>query len=269
MSELIVEGHLVPWEVLHKALPDSSLNDFEFGLPLFLKGKDSKDDVSGRRFVQGVASTPDKDLQNEYVIQKGLDLRYFLSHGYYNDDHKPGFENKVGQPTIGVIKTVKDSDQKSILGLWTKGYLWVKGFHPGADHIWELGQALEASGADRQLGFSIQGKVLTREGSRILKAWVQDVAITPSPVNTSTWMELVQDMDKSLWATSKDVEDVKKGISGVNWENIPVIGEPEQRSPSLITSGINFAYNQFLSAGHTAKESRGRALAATARGLLD
>jgi len=262
---LLIKSHVAPWELLHKALPDSSLDEFQFGLPLFTKGVD---DVSGRRFVQGVASTPDKDLQDEYVIQKGLDLRYFLKHGYYNDDHKPGFENKVGQPTEALIKKVKDRAGKSLLGLWTRGYLWVKGTHSGADHIWDLAQALEASGSDRQLGFSIQGKVLTREGSRILKAWVQDIAITPSPVNTETWMELVRDIDKSLWATSQDVADVKKGLSSARWDDVVLVGEPEQQSPSMVSDNINIAYQQLRSAGYSAEASRGRALAVVARGLL-
>lgn len=265
MHPSVMKGHITPWEMLHKALPDSSLADFELGMPLMTKGKD---DVSGRRFVQGVASTPDKDLQNEYVIQKGLDLRYFLKHGYYNDDHKPGFENKVGQPTEAEIKRVTDSHGKSLLGLWTRGYLWVKGFHDGADHIWSLAKALEASGSDRQLGFSIQGKVLTREGSRILKAWIQDIAITPSPVNTATWMELVNDMDKSLWASAKDVEDVKKGLSGLSWDNIPLVGEPEQHGDSYITEGVNYLYTQLVNSGYSAKQSRSRALATVAKSLL-
>lgn len=261
----IVPAHITPWELLHKSLPDSVLDEFEFGMPLFLKGKD---DVSGRRIIQGVASTPDKDLQDEYVIQKGLDLRYFLKHGFYNDDHKPGFENKVGQPTLAVIKKVKDKNGKNVLGLWNKGYLWVKGSHEGADHIWELGQALEASGSDRQLGFSIQGKVLTREGSRIIKAWVQDIAITPSPVNTATWMELVHDIGKGLNVATRDVEDIQKGLSSINWENVEIVGEPEMSTSSYISDNIESICKRFQKAGHSATESRNRALATAVHALL-
>ena len=240
---------------------------FEFWLPLDMsksleitkaRGRQKIEDQS--RWIEGIASTDHKDLQNENVVQSGIEFAYFIEYGYYNNDHKPGFENKVGEPTEA--KITKD-------GLWTKGYLWVKDFHPGADSIWELAQALEASGSDRQLGFSIQGKVLTREGTRILKAWVQDIAITPSPVNTATWMELVKDMGKSLWATAKDVDDVKKGLSSVRWEDVPLVGEPDVERPGLVTEGINFVYEQLLSTGYSPTESRSRALASVARGLLD
>jgi hypothetical protein len=191
-----------PWELLQKALPGTRLKQFEFELPALTKGADQV----GRRFIEGVASTPAKDLQNETVVQKGMDLRYFLKHGYFNNDHKPGFKNKVGEPTHAEIKRIKDHSGKSVLGLWVEGYLWPKNAHQVADDIWELARALKASGSKRSLGFSIQGKVLERDGQKILKAWIQDVAITPSPVNTRTWMELVTDINKS-WESFEEYED--------------------------------------------------------------
>lgn len=187
------ETSCTPWDFLQKALPDTRLKRFEFEVPALTKGADQV----GRRFIEGVASTPAKDLQNETVVQKGMDLRYFLKHGYFNNDHKPGFKNKVGEPTHAEIKRIKDHSGKSVLCLWVEGYLWPKGAHQVADDIWELARALKASGSDRSLGFSIQGKVLERDGQKILKAWIQDVAITPSPVNTRTWMDLVTDINKS------------------------------------------------------------------------
>lgn len=196
-----------PWELLNKAIPNSSLEEFEFGLPLMRKSDASKD-----RLIEGVASTPARDLQDEEVVQKGLDLSYFLKHGYFNNDHQPGFANKVGQPTKAEIKRIKDRSNKSVLGLWVEGYIWPKGVHKVADDIWELGEALEAAGSNRRLGFSIQGKVLKRDGRKIVKAWVQDVAITPSPINTKTWLHLVKEMEKSM-CTSEDIQDLRKSIS--------------------------------------------------------
>jgi hypothetical protein len=121
------------------------------------------------------------------VFQRGIDFSYFLSHGYYNNDHKPGFENKVGQPLEAKITSE---------GLWTRGYLWEPGVHKVADAIWELANALLSSNSDRQLGFSIQGKVVRREGKRILKCWVQDIAITAAPINTNTWLDVVKSLSE-------------------------------------------------------------------------
>jgi len=162
-------------------------DEFNFWLPMNIVKASSKDKKKGRRrMVQGIASTTDEDLQKEIVEQRGIDFSYFLEFGYYNNDHKPGFENKVGQPLE--CRVTKE-------GLWTKGFLFSN--HKIADAIWELANALEASQADRKLGFSIQGKVTRRAGRRILKCWIQDIAITAAPINTNTWIDVV----KSLSAT--------------------------------------------------------------------
>lgn len=158
--------------------------EFNFWLPMEISKADPKDKQKGkRRLIEGVASTTDEDLQKEVVEQRGIDFSYFLKYGYYNNDHKPGFENKVGQP-LDCRVTSK--------GLWTKGFLFSG--HKIADSIWELANALEASQADRKLGFSIQGKVTRRAGRRIMKCWIQDVAITAAPINTNTWLDVVKSL---------------------------------------------------------------------------
>ena len=137
----------------------------------------------GQRWIKGIASTADEDLQGEVVVQKGLDFSYFLKHGYFNNDHKPGFANKVGQPTV-----CKHTGK----GLYVEGYLFKQ--HDVADDIWEMINSLQASGADRQVGFSIQGKTRRRSGNVILKSWIQDIAITPAPINTKTWVDILKSM---------------------------------------------------------------------------
>ena len=90
-------------------------------------------------------------------------------------------------------------------GLWTKGFLLKN--HRVADSIWELAHAIEASGSTRKLGFSIQGKVIRRSGQRILKCWVQDIAITAAPINTHTWLDVVKSMaavPADMWCQSEE-----------------------------------------------------------------
>lgn len=159
-------------------------------------GKANGADATGKRWIQGIASTSAKDLQGEIVAQDGIDFNYFLKHGYLNDDHKPGFENKVGQPTEA--KLTKQ-------GLWVKGFLFEK--HKTADAIWDLINSLEVSGANRRVGFSIQGKVQRRAGNVIKKCWIQDIAITPAPVNATTWCEMAKSLSAQSWDLSKSVAD--------------------------------------------------------------
>jgi hypothetical protein len=186
-------------------------DSFNFWVPMELvkaDPKDSKDNKNEqRRLIQGIASTDHTDLQNESVIQNGVDHSYFLKYGYYNNDHKPGFDNKVGQPLE--CKTTKE-------GLWTKGFLFNK--HKIADSIWELALALEASKADRKLGFSIQGKVTRREGRRIARCWIQDIAITAAPINTNTWLDVLKSLNSvpaDMWAPVDSFEISPRLISPV------------------------------------------------------
>jgi hypothetical protein len=165
---------------------------FSFWVPMQIsKGTSTGKGGKKRRWIQGIASTKDVDLQLETVEQYGIDFSYFLKYGYFNNDHKPGFENKVGQPTE--CRVTKE-------GLWTKGYLFEN--HKIADSIWELALSLEASQSNRKLGFSIQGKVSRRAGRKIIKCWIQDIAITAAPINTNTWLDVVKslnDVPQEMW----------------------------------------------------------------------
>jgi len=166
--------------------PDGS-ETFEFFVPVERIEKSEKD-KNGKRTIQGVASTDDRDLQGEIVRQGGIDYAYFLKYGYINDDHKDGPEHKVGEPIEARITPA---------GLWMKGFLY-KG-KERAEYWWDHINALATNDSSRKVGFSIQGKVIRREGNTIAKCWLQDVAITASPVNTSTWAEIAKSLSKEKW----------------------------------------------------------------------
>ena len=171
---------------------------FSFWMPLAKAGEDA----DGKRWIEGIASDDGEDLQGEKVVQKGLDVDYFVRRGFFNWDHQDvvavkggtGVERlaigKIGEPTVA---------QLTPQGLFVKGFLY-RG-NPLADAAWELACSLEASGARRKLGFSIQGKTLRKDGNRIVKAWIQDVAITPAPVNPRTYLDVV----KSLGTTADEL----------------------------------------------------------------
>ncbi len=148
----------------------------------------------GKRWIQGIASTASRDLQGEVVAQKGIDTSYFLNHGYFNNDHKPGSENKVGEPTE--CKITKD-------GLWVKGFIYEG--KKASDDVWEHITSLNKSGSRRKMGFSIEGKVLQRNGTTIEKCWIQDIAITPAPVNNTTFAEIAKSLSGMSW-TEKALE---------------------------------------------------------------
>lgn len=166
---------------------------------VIVKGGEKGADKTGKRWIQGVASTDGRDLQGEIVQQTGIDFSHFLKEGYFNDDHKPGPDAKIGQPTEA--KLTKN-------GLWVKGFLFKD--KKKADEYWELMNSLEVSQSDRKVGFSIQGKVIRRAGNQIEKCWIQDIAITTQPVNTATWAEIAKSLNAQKWDLAKDKETENK-----------------------------------------------------------
>lgn len=152
-------------------------NDFKF----YLEADITKStDTEEHRLIRGYASTAASDRQGESLVQKGLDISDFINHGYFNYDH----DNSIilGYP---IAKSCRVDDH----GLWVEGEL-LKGV-PEADRIWNLALALKKSKAPRKVGFSVEGKVLQRDGGRILKAKIYNVAITTNPVNTTCSWEAV------------------------------------------------------------------------------
>lgn len=154
--------------------------------------------------VQGVASTEDPDLQNERVIQEGMDLEPLLEEGYINWNHMPGPENIIGEPMEARIQKGPS--------LWLKGFLYPNVERARA--VVNLLKSQELRQSNRRLGWSVEGRVTEREGNRVTKSVVQHVAITHEPVNQNTWAELVKSMTSGTGAPLK-IQNLDTGIISV------------------------------------------------------
>tara|TARA_Y100001973_G_scaffold101398_1_gene164471 strand:+ start:1671 stop:2411 length:741 start_codon:yes stop_codon:yes gene_type:complete len=160
--------------------------NFNFWVPI---SKAKSTDKGDARIIEGIASTPHVDLQNEKVAQNGINYDYFLKHGYFNWDHKPGAENKIGEPW-----EVKVTPK----GLYVKGIIY-KG-KKVADAVWEHINALTKNpDSKRKVGFSLQGKTVRRNGNSILNCWIQDIAITTAPINYNTYLDVVKAFSGYSW----------------------------------------------------------------------
>lgn len=157
----------------------------KFTIPIDIK----KSQTSPKEMrICGLASTPDLDRENQSILQKGLDISEFVNHGFFNLDH----DNSVILGYPDKAKT-KITDK----GLYVEGTLLDT---PKGKDIWDSAVALEKSGANRKLGFSVEGKILKKDNrGNILKAKIYNVAITPNPVNPkATWTALYKSMSKAL-----------------------------------------------------------------------
>ncbi len=167
-------------------------------------------DVESTRPIGGWCSTENLDRQDEVVVAKGLDFSEFVAYGYFNDNHKQETAAVLGYPRLARLEKSR---------WWTEGNLLVG--YPPSDKVWELAKAMKKSGAPRSLGFSIEGKVLERDGgNRIVRAKVRNVAITNAPVNTDcTWGIL-----SKAFATERRVETAARKALAENSALVQSVG---------------------------------------------
>lgn len=162
------------------------MNDnFKFFVPLdFEKSKDPAD--AGKMIVTGVASTRDIDSDKEVLEPEGFDLSRFLKSGYINYNHKSKDDPKaiIGEPISAWVKDGK---------LMIKGELYADS--QKAIDVYDTALMLQKSSKTRRLGYSIEGRATERDPAnpkRIIKAAITGCAITPTPKNTSTLVEIMK-----------------------------------------------------------------------------
>ena len=167
--------------------------DFNFFIPaeIFEKSSVNKDGtVNTDMYISGVASTNDKDLEEETLEPSGYVLEHFLRNGTLNYEHlakrSPNFI--IGEPTEAYVKDNK---------MYMKAKLW--GNSDVARDTYKKMKELEESGSTRRAGFSIEGKALARDPmnpKRITKALITACAVTFSPVNTNTLASITKGLQK-------------------------------------------------------------------------
>ncbi len=161
-------------------------NDFNFFVPLS-EIKKSKDKAGNEvMIVEGIASTDDEDAEDEILLPDGYVLDRFKSMGFINWNHmaKSDPSKIIGEPIDCYVKNNK---------FYIKGMLYPD--QKQARDTYNLMQTLKKSGSDRKLGWSIEGKALQRDPhnpKRITRALITGVAITPTPVNGNTFVDLVK-----------------------------------------------------------------------------
>lgn len=159
---------------------------------------------------EGVASDNSADFEGEIMEPTGFDFEPFLKYGYFNLDHLPTRSpvNKsrfwIGEPLGAKIMGNK---------FWVKGKLWKKS--PEARAFWDKCLEMRDSGSSRKPGMSIEGNVIERDPNnpkRIIKAIINNIALTFNPVNYNSYLDLVKGKQQSDWidyefSTEKPIEE--------------------------------------------------------------
>lgn len=205
------------FNALRKGGDNSVEHAFRFGAEI-IKAETPDD---GDWIFEGIASLPGRDLQGEEVLLEGLEIDYLLGRGlppgaggYINYNHDP--TTIVGIPLEGKITP---------RGFWIK---WKALKTPLMRKIVEQMKALKEAGWPRRYGMSIEGIVKERDPNdptRIKRAFIRNVALTPTPVHPGTFVDFAKslaagavvefrpdDLRKSaIAAWSSDVIDIRTG----------------------------------------------------------
>jgi hypothetical protein len=137
--------------------------------------------------ISGIASTDAVDHDGEVVDQDGLDWSLFTKGGSFRPvpltyEHPFTVKDTIGEATS--IEIVERDGRKA-----TKitGNLFLS--DPKGREIWDKIVTWKKSGSQLRLGFSVEGKVVQRNGNKIAKARVHSIAISQFPRNYEAWLE--------------------------------------------------------------------------------
>ncbi len=131
--------------------------------------------------VQGVASDSSKDTDGEHLLPAGYELDRFKKFGFINYDHRAKDNPKyyIGEPTEAKVEKNK---------FFVKGKLYKKS--QIARDLWDTMILLDESDSTRKVGWSIEGKALSRDlqNPKIIKrALITGVALTLNPKNSNSF----------------------------------------------------------------------------------
>jgi len=183
-------------------------------------------DTTRRGRIEGIASSEAMDADKEIVVQKGLDWTWFLTKGFVSLEHPLGVNNIVGEP-VEVSPITLDGVEATKL---TCDLLLDD---PAAKSIYDKARTLKKADSNRRLGFSIEGRVLDRDGDTINKAEVVSVAISAVPKNPLTWFKPI--MASMFWRSLVGYPQHGIPHSG---EFAPLATQSMQGVPSIASYGV-------------------------------
>lgn len=175
-------------------------NNFHFFIDKVEIQKSQDSDNQKEMIIQGVASTNDKDLDEEYLEPSGFDLSYFKERGLVNWHHGKNPDDVIGDVIEADIKDNK---------LYIKAKLY-KGSKKAED-AYNLIKNKAENNSKSTVGFSIEGTPIERDRmnpSKILRAKITAVALTHMPKNSQTFAEIV----KALGFNEAKKQDDKKVV---------------------------------------------------------
>jgi len=168
--------------------------DFKFYSNSFDLVKAKDDDGNEIMRIGGIAATEDIDQQDEVLLVEGMSIDNLVG-GLANWQHQ-SLKNPAS--IVGIISKA----EKRKRGLYLECDLFPE--HDMSKSVYKLTKMLNKSSSKQKMAFSIEGKAIERDSfnpKRVTKSIISAVAITPTPVNKSTFAQIIKgevSMDDSL-----------------------------------------------------------------------
>jgi len=176
-----------------------------------------------------IISTDDQDGQGDVVDQDGLETEYFTKSGKLNYEHLKGAAGVIGYP-ISTERVTLEGGRKA-----TRMHGRIYLHKTLGRETYETMRAMHKSAGDRRMGCSVEGPVLKRQGKRIVKSRVTNVALTSDPANFHARVDMV----KSLTAKGyKEKEEAGEFEEPEEEELDEAVGAKEDPAPETPEPGV-------------------------------
>lgn len=176
---------------------------------------------SDEMLIEGLAATPDLDLDKQRLKPSGFVLDYFLKTGFLNWNHQGAISPDA---IIGEPVDVKVTNEK----FYIKGRLYP--WSTLARSVYDVAKNLENDPqTDRTLGYSVEGLTLQTEDDLVSKLLVTGCACCFVPKNNNTYLQVCKgvtiDQVKELrkqYLFPPVYSEVEKGVKVDYILNLPV-----------------------------------------------
>lgn len=167
----------------------------------------------------GFASTKREDTDGESLDPANFDVSYLKERGVINYNHNKNPDSIIGEPTKVEIKPE---------GLWIESTLYPDS--QLAKSVYKLGQTLQKHSKKRRLGYSIEGQATERDPddpSKVLAARITGCAITMSPKNCDSLIDIVKghisEIPESSKTSENSIEEISDLIKSISTEKINIV----------------------------------------------
>jgi hypothetical protein len=218
-------------------------------------------------FVDGIISTEDVDSSGEIIEIKGIDITSIFDNKdtAINWEHKSETASQIVGKLLFAKKILKESDcenerhehfwklNRNRPYLYGYGVLFDKLGHQSAKDvvaIFSFADIFKKGQEKADIGFSIEGSRLHKEGNVIKKCILRSLAITQKQCNKMCVAEKMKEEDVLLYTQSiakKKIEDSMKKAEKINSDMFKTEEQPKKKFKKSLENPIRKAIKSYIS----------------------